>query len=59
MLSHLKQQEHPSSVRLLVTVDLAKDVFQMAGLREQLKVVFNKQILRKDLLEFMAQQPPC
>ena len=43
----------------LLAVDLAKDVFQVAGFTEQLKVVFNKQIRRKELANLMAQQPPC
>jgi len=43
----------------LLAADLAKDVFQVAGFTRQLKVVFNKQIRRKNLLEFMAKQQPC
>lgn len=37
----------------LLAVDLAKDVFQAARFTEHLKVVFNKQAHRKDLLAFM------
>lgn len=43
----------------LLAVDLAKDVFQVAGFTDQLKVVFNKQIRRSELVEFMVQQAPC
>ena len=43
----------------LLSVDLAKDVFQVAGFTEQMKQVFNRQIKRKDLHIFMAQQPMC
>jgi len=43
----------------LLAVDLAKDVFQVAGFTRKQKVVFNKQIRRKNLLEFMVQQSPC
>ena len=43
----------------LLSVDLAKDVFQIAGFTDQLKEVFNRKIKRKDLRSFMAQQPAC
>ena len=43
----------------LLAVDLAKDVFQVAGFTRKQKVVFHKQIRRKNLLEFMVQQSPC
>lgn len=43
----------------LLSVDLAKDVFQIAGFTDRLKEVFNRQIKRKDLRSFMAQQPAC
>ena len=43
----------------LISVDLAKDVFQVAGFTDRLKEVFNRQIKRKDLHCFMAQQPAC
>jgi len=43
----------------LLTVDLAKDVFQVAGFRNHLREEFNRQVKRKDLADFMAQQPAC
>jgi len=43
----------------LLTVDLAKDVFQVAGFTDRLKVVFNKRVKRKDLATFVANLPPC
>ena len=43
----------------LISVDLAKDVFQVGGFTDRLKVDFNRQIKRKDLRSFMAQQPAC
>ena len=43
----------------LISVDLAKDVFQVAVFTDRLKEVFNRQIKRKDLHCFMAQQPAC
>jgi len=43
----------------LISVDLAKDVFQVAGFTDKLKAVFNRQVKRKDLHAFMVQQPAC
>ena len=43
----------------LISVDLAKDVFQVGGFTERLDADFNKQIKRRKLAEFMVQQPPC
>lgn len=43
----------------LLSVDLAKDVFQVAGFTDHLSEVFNRQIKRNNLSAFMAQQPPC
>ena len=42
----------------LLSIDLAKDVFQVAGFSHRRKVVFNKKFKRSELLAFMAQQPP-
>ena len=42
----------------LLSVDLAKDVFQLAGFAKGLVEVFNRQIKRKDLAAFMARHPP-
>lgn len=43
----------------LLAVDLAKDVFQVAGFTKGLVEVFNRQIKRKDLAAFMAQHIAC
>ena len=43
----------------VLSVDLAKDVFQVAGFTDSLSEVFNRQIKRDNLSAFMAQQPPC
>ena len=43
----------------LISVDLAKDVFQVAGFTDRMKQVFNRQVKRKDLHTFMIQQPAC
>jgi len=43
----------------LISVDLAKDVFQVAGFTDRLKEVFNRQIKRGDLTRFLVQQPTC
>jgi transposase len=43
----------------LITVDLAKDVFQVAGFNRELKNSFNKRLKRSEIAEFMSQQPPC
>ena len=43
----------------LLAVDLAKDVFQVAGFAKGLVEVFNRQVKRKDLASFMAQHPAC
>jgi len=43
----------------LISVDLAKDVFQVAGFTSHLKVEFNRQVKRKLLADFMARQPAC
>ena len=45
-----------TSTVTLISVDLAKDVFQVAGFTDRLKAVFNRQIKRKDLHGFMVQQ---
>lgn len=43
----------------LLAVDLAKEVFQVAGFTDRMKEDFNRQIKRKDLHTFMARQPAC
>ena len=42
-----------------LTVDLAKTIFQVAGFKAHGKTAFNRQIKRRDLGEFMANQPAC
>lgn len=42
----------------LIAIDLAKNVFQVCGMSRQQKITFNKSIRRKELTEFMANQPP-
>ena len=42
----------------LIAIDLAKNVFQVCGMTKQRKIVFNKQLKRKDLPPFMAKQEP-
>jgi len=43
----------------LLAVDLAEEVFQVAGFTDRMKEDFNRQIKRKDLHSFMARQPAC
>ena len=40
-------------------IDLAKSIFQLHGVDEQGKVVFQKRVSRSKLLETVAQLPPC
>jgi transposase len=42
-----------------VGLDIAKRVFQVHGVDEQGRVRFNKQLKRRQVLEFFAQQPAC
>jgi len=41
-----------------ITIDLAKNVFQVCGVNEHIKPQFNKKLKRNELLEFMRQQSP-
>lgn len=43
----------------LITIDLAKDVFQIAGFNSRLKCDYNKRLKRSAVMEFMSQQAPC
>jgi len=43
----------------LLSVDLAKDVFQVAGFTDLMKENFNRQVKRKSLSDFISQQPIC
>jgi transposase len=43
----------------LIGVDLAKMVFQVCGVNQACKPVFNRQLKRAKLLEFLAQYPDC
>ena len=42
----------------VIGIDLAKNIFQICGADNNLKPHFNKKIKRKDLVNFMLQQPP-
>ncbi len=42
----------------LISIDVAKNVFQVCGLTSHNQVTFNKSIKRKDLVDFMANIPP-
>jgi len=42
----------------LISVDLAKNVFQLCAMTDRMKIVFNRQLKRKDLARFMATQKP-
>jgi len=41
-----------------ITIDLAKNVFQVCGVNEHIKPQFNKKLKRNELLDFMRQQSP-
>ena len=43
----------------LIAVDLAKEVFQVAGFTDRMKEDFNRQVKRRDLTCYMAQQSTC
>jgi transposase len=42
----------------LISIDLAKNVFQVCGMTDRQAVVFNRQLKRKDLVAFMINQAP-
>lgn len=42
-----------------ISIDLAKNVFQLLGMNKHAKQVFSKRLNRKQLSEFMSQQPAC
>jgi transposase len=42
-----------------IGLDLAKDVFQVHGISENGRVIFNKAIKRAKLLAFFETLPPC
>lgn len=41
-----------------ISIDLAKNVFQVCGVNEHIKPQFNKKLNRNELLDFMRQQLP-
>ena len=41
-----------------IGIDLAKSVFQVCGVNQYLKPLFNKKLARRDFIAFMAKQPP-
>lgn len=42
-----------------IGIDLAKEVFQVHGVDEQGKKLFNKQLKRSQMTTFFADLPPC
>lgn len=42
-----------------IAIDLAKNVFQVLGMNQDVKTVFNRRLSRVKLTEFMQQQPIC
>ena len=40
-----------------ISIDLAKNVFQVCGVNKHIKPQFNKKLRRNELLDFMRQQP--
>ncbi len=42
-----------------IGIDLAKEVFQVHGIDEHGKRLFNKQLKRAKMLSFFANIPPC
>ena len=42
-----------------ISIDLAKNVFQVLGMNEQAKKVFNKRLNRSQLREFIVNHSPC
>ncbi len=42
----------------LISIDVAKNVFQVCSLTSHNQVTFNKSIKRKDLVDFMVNNPP-
>ena len=42
-----------------IGIDLAKEVFQVHGVDEHGKRLFNKQLKRAKMLSFFANIPPC
>jgi transposase len=41
-----------------ITIDLAKNIFQVCGVNEHIKPQFNHKLKRNELLDFMRQQSP-
>jgi transposase len=41
-----------------ITIDLAKNVFQVCGVNEYIKPQLNKKLKCNELLDFMRQQSP-
>jgi hypothetical protein len=42
----------------LISVDLAKDDFQLCAMTNRMNVVFNRHFKRKDVARFMGTQKP-
>ena len=43
----------------ILSIDLAKNVFQLHGINQQGKTVFKKRLYRSRLKELIANLPPC
>lgn len=42
-----------------IGIDLAKAIFQIHGVNEHGKCLFNKQLKRAQMISFFANLPPC
>jgi transposase len=63
LIEHQTRFSYPTGASImqehkLISVDLAKNVFQLCAMSDRMKIVFNRQLKRKDLASFMAAQPP-
>ena len=43
----------------VIGLDLAKNVFQVHGMNAAGKMLYNRQLKRREVLAFFATQPPC
>ena len=53
-----EERNHPLTVKT-IGLDLAKDVFQVHGISETGRTIFNRKIKRAKLLAFFESLPPC
>jgi hypothetical protein len=54
----LKHKETSMNEYKIIGIELANKVFQVAALNQASKVVFNKKVSRKKLMQTIAQLPP-